>query len=61
MPPRLSYEDVKSYLDSIGCKLVSTTYESNKKPLKYLCSCGNPEIQTNILQAIQRGFLCSFY
>ena len=58
MPPKLKYEDVKIYFDSIGCKLISTTYTTNKKPLEYLCKCGNPEVQTNRLDAIKRGIRC---
>lgn len=59
MPQKLTYESVKSYLDSIGCKLISTVYETNKKPLQYLCSCGNPEVQTNTLSSIKIGMRCS--
>jgi len=58
MPPKLKYEDVKIYFDSLGCKLISTTYTTNKKPLEYLCKCGNPEVQTNRLDAIKRGIRC---
>jgi hypothetical protein len=58
MPPRLTYDDVKSYIESIGCKMVSTEYKSNKKPLEYLCSCGNPEVQKNTLSSIKLGIRC---
>jgi hypothetical protein len=58
MPPRLTIDDVRSYIESIGCKLVSTEYKTNKTPIEYICSCGNPEVQTNVLQSLKRGIRC---
>lgn len=43
MPPRLNIEEVKETIEKAGCKLVSTEYTTNKKPLNIICSCGNPE------------------
>jgi hypothetical protein len=43
MPPRLTIEQVKEAIEKEGCRLVSTTYTSNKKPITIICSCGNPE------------------
>ena len=37
---KLSYEEVKSYIESKGCQLISETYEGNRKPLKIKCKCG---------------------
>lgn len=37
----LGYEEVKNYIESKGCKLISTEYINNKIPLLIQCSCGN--------------------
>lgn len=34
-------EEIRKYFKEHGCELLSTRYESNSQPLKYICSCGN--------------------
>ena len=36
-----TYEEVKKYIESKNCKLISTEYINNKTPLLIQCSCGN--------------------
>jgi len=43
---RLTYEEVKEIFESKGNKLISTTYQSNKVPLKYICDCGKEDKKT---------------
>ena len=38
---RLSYEEVKEYIESFGCELLSEEYINNRIKLKIKCSCGN--------------------
>ena len=59
MPKRLSIDDVRAYIESTGCKLVSTTYENNKTALDILCSCGNTEATKISYADIKRGIRCS--
>ena len=37
MPPKLSYETVKSEFDKIGCVLLTNTYANNRQDLTYRC------------------------
>lgn len=41
MPPKTTYETVRKSFESIGCKLLTESYENNKQPLLYLCECGH--------------------
>lgn len=36
-----TYEFVKKAFEDGGCRLLSETYEGNKKKLNYICNCGN--------------------
>lgn len=38
---RLNYEDVREYIESFDCKLISNEYINNSNPLKIQCKCGN--------------------
>lgn len=38
---RLKYEEVKSYIESFGCKLLTNDYKRNSQNLDIKCSCGN--------------------
>lgn len=38
---KLSYEYVKSYIESKGCELISEEYINNRTKLKIRCHCGN--------------------
>ena len=58
MPPRLVFEDVKRIFEAAKCILVSKEYKTNKKPLEYLCSCGNTEVHTTRLDIFNRGIRC---
>lgn len=61
MPPRLTIEQVKEAIEKEGCKLVSTTYTSNKKPITIICSCGNPEPITTTFMNFNCGTRCNAY
>lgn len=37
---KLSYEEVKSYIEGFGCELISETYEGYNSKLKIRCHCG---------------------
>jgi hypothetical protein len=43
-PKKLDYDDVKKVFAAGGCVMISETYESTKKPVEFLCSCGNKEV-----------------
>lgn len=42
MARRLTYEEVKSYIESKGCKLLSKKYVNGKTKLEIVCKCGKP-------------------
>ena len=44
MPPKLKFETVKQFFTNNGCKLLSKTYQDNKKNLEYICKCGHKRI-----------------
>ena len=44
MPRKNKYTEVKQFFTKNNCKLLSTTYETNKKKLEYLCKCGHKRI-----------------
>lgn len=37
---RYDYSEVKSYADSVGVELISTTYSNSNKDLEFRCQCG---------------------
>lgn len=37
---RLSYEEVKTYFEKEGCKLLEKEYKNNATKMKYMCNCG---------------------
>lgn len=44
MPKKLTYEEVKKFIESNSkgeCKLLSTEYKNNVTPLLLQCKCGN--------------------
>ena len=43
---RFSYEDVKKFIESQGCKLISGSYINVDSPLEIQCRCGNKYIRT---------------
>ena len=43
---RFSYEDVKNFIESQGCKLISSSYINVDSPLEIQCRCGNKYIRT---------------
>jgi len=59
MPPRLLYDDIVKIFESKGCKLISSTYISNKKSLDYLCSCGDQNVHKIRLCSFERGDRCT--
>ena len=60
MPPRLAFDDVKRIFEAAKCILVSKEYKTNKKPLEYLCSCGNTEVQKTRLDSFNLGIRCKY-
>lgn len=38
---KLSYNEVKLFIESKGCKLISTEYKNNSTKLEIQCQCGN--------------------
>ena len=38
---KMNYEEVKKYVESKGCKLISEDYKRNNQKLLIQCSCGN--------------------
>jgi len=44
MPPKLKFETVKQFFTDNGCKLISTSYQTNKNKLEYICKCGHKRI-----------------
>lgn len=41
MGKKLSYQEVKEYIESYGCELLSEEYVNNTTKLKIRCKCGN--------------------
>ena len=41
---KLNYKTVKQFFTDNGCKLISTTYQTNKNKLEYICKCGHNRI-----------------
>lgn len=59
MPPRLTITEVKECIESSGCKLISETYTSNKKPIMVQCSCEAKTIFNITFCSFKRGDRCS--
>jgi hypothetical protein len=58
MPVRLTIEEVKETIEETGCKLLSTEYNTSKKPLQLLCSCGSEAPFDIRLDSFKRGIRC---
>ena len=41
MPRKLTYEEVKKYINSKNCELLETNYVNSSTKMKIRCSCGN--------------------
>ena len=41
MPKKLTYREVKEYIESFDYKLLSEEYIDNKTKLKMICPCGH--------------------
>ena len=41
MGKKLSYQEVKEYIESYGCELLSEKYVNNEAKLRIKCKCGN--------------------
>jgi hypothetical protein len=56
---RVPFEDVKALVESQGNTLAmnAADYKSNKC-VRYLCQCGNPEVQTATLRRLKNGSSC---
>jgi len=39
-----TFKEVKQYFKDHGCELLEKEYKDNRTPMKYRCSCGNPDI-----------------
>jgi hypothetical protein len=53
---KYTFEEIYDLFKEHGCKLVSKTYESSKKPLDFICSCGKPD--TKRLEVFKRRGKC---
>jgi len=53
---RLDYKEVKNYIESFGCKLISETYVNNQMPLEIQCECG--ELFKRSLDVFKRNDSC---
>lgn len=51
-------DKVREIFEKEGCKLVSTVYQGNKKPLEYMCSCGSKDIHKVNLNNFLTGRRC---
>lgn len=58
MPLRLTIEEVKEAIEKEGCKLVSTEYSTNKKPINVICSCGSTDPFITTLCMFKQGIRC---
>ena len=58
MPRRLTYEEVKNYVESQGETLVSTSYINNRTKLAFKCSKGH--IYSMTLSDFKTGYRCRY-
>jgi very-short-patch-repair endonuclease len=56
MPKKLTYEDVKKYIESSGCVLISEEYINTVTPIKIKCSCG--VVFDKAMKIIRNSGLC---
>ncbi len=56
---RLSYKYVEEYFKNQGCKLISKTYKNNSEKLKFICNCGNPNVEEVSFNAFKKGSRCN--
>ncbi len=55
-----TFKEVKKYFEDRDCELFETEYISNKTPMRYRCSCGNPsKITFNNLRTGHRCNECA--
>ena len=59
MPPKLTIDAVRERIEKSGCKLLSTSYSTNKKPLEIQCNCEAKTVMTMTLATFDRGIRCS--
>lgn len=59
MPPRLTYQQVKDYVENTGCKLITLEYSRNKLPLTFECSCDAHTQFVTTLEQFKTGVRCS--
>jgi len=55
---RHSYAFIQSEFEKAGCKLLSSEYMNKDTILKYMCSCGNSEVQKITYGAFRIGHRC---
>ena|SRR5579859_5559762 len=55
---KLSYEYVKNFFESHGCKLLESFYINVKTKIRYICKCGNESVTT--FGHFQQGKRCSY-
>lgn len=53
---KLDYDDVRTYIESFGYKMLSEKYESNTSKIKIKCSCGN--IYNTTYASFKKGNRC---
>lgn len=57
-PTKYTIDSVRAIFEKEECKLVSTEYQGNKKPLEYMCSCGSKDIHKVNLNNFLTGRRC---
>jgi len=59
MPKRLKYSDVKKYVESCGCNLISKEYTNNQSKLVFSCKfCGNHYSTTYTIFRVNKKHQC---
>lgn len=62
MPRKLTYNEVKSYIEKKTngkCKLVSTDYINSGTKMEFICECGNHFIRTFAKMKTRNSFKCN--
>lgn len=53
---KLTYQEVKEYIENLGCKLLSTEYKNTTTPLIIQCECG--QIFERKFKVLQKSPIC---
>ncbi len=58
MPKQYTYKEIYSFIESKGCKLISTSYKNIKTKLDIQCKCGNHFSKTFTLFKHGKSYFC---